>query len=263
MEYEEFLKNFSMPAGAPLYGPPPYVYRGVQDMIIPYEADSAAVREMLPPGVEPADDPALCIAWARWIPFSSFGPYHEAYVMVRVKHDGVTYLYQPVIMVDNEVGLAAGREIWGFAKKIARFKRSWGDNGTGFGEQLFCNVERPAGQPVMTASMVCDGRADPADLGPELPVLSCRIIPPSQESAPPSVAELVRLDVAAFLHQGEDGNQEFYAGRASLALEGGASDPWHKLTPIRILGGYYGVFDFDLGFGRVVHDYLADKRAWR
>ena len=262
MNKDEFARNFSAPAGAPLFGPPPYIYRGVQDMIIPYEAETQKVREMLPPGVEPADDPAVCIAWGRWIPFSSFGPYHEAYVMVRVIHDGVTYLYQPVILVDNEVGLAAGREIWGYAKKLAHFERGSGDNLGGYGEQLLFRVDRPKGQPVMTASMVRDRRADPADLGPELPILSCRIIPSSDGSRRPSVAELVRLDVTAHLHEGPDGNPEFYTGRAKLALEGGAADPWDKLAPTRILGGYYGVFDFDLGFGRVVHDYVKDDDVW-
>lgn len=263
MNKDEFASNFSAPAGAPLYGPPPYIFRGVQDMIIPYEADANKIREMLPPGVEPADDPAFCLAWGRWIPFSSFGPYHEAYIMVRVVHAGVTYLYQPVIMVDNEVGLAAGREIWGYAKKLAHFQGGSGDKCTGYGEQLLFRVERPMGQVIMTASIVRDRRADPAALGPGLPILSCRIIPASDGSPCPSVAELVRLDVTAHLHEGPDGRPEFYSGRAKLMLEGGAADPWDNLAPTRILGGYYGVFDFDLGFGRVVHDYVKDDGIWK
>jgi hypothetical protein len=38
-------------------------------------------------------------------------------------------------------------------------------------------------------------------------------------------------------------------------------DPWYLLAPTRMLQGYFGVFDFDLYHGRVVHDYLADARA--
>lgn len=262
MTPEQFTRNFSMPAGAPLYDAPPYVYRGVQDMMITYEADAETVSELLPPHLELADSPAVCIAWARWIPWSTFGPYHEAYVMVRVKFAGTTYLYQPVIVVDNEVPLGAGREIWGFAKKMARFTRGWGDSISGFGEQLLFRVERPVGQPLMTASMVSDRRASPDELGPALPVLSCRIIPAAEADAPPSVAQLVRLDVTAHLHHGPDGEPELYAGRSRLVLEGGAADPWHLLAPLRVLDGHFGVFDFDLGHGNVVHDYLTQSDLW-
>ena len=262
MTPEEFSRNFSMPVGAPLYGAPPYIYRGVQDIMITYEVDDRTVGELLPPGLELADSPGVCIAWARWVPWSSFGPYHEAYVMVRVRFAGTTFLYQPVIVVDNEVPLAAGREIWGYAKKMARFTRSWGDTASGFSEQLSFRVERPVGQPLMTASMVADRRASVDELGPALPVLSCRVIPAAEAGALPSVAQLVRLDVTAHLHHGPDGEAELYAGRAQLTLEGGAADPWHLLSPRRVLEGHFGVFDFDLGHGTVVHDYLQDKEIW-
>jgi hypothetical protein len=39
--------------------------------------------------------------------------------MVRVRVNGVRYWYQPVIFTNREPALAAGREIWGFAKKLA------------------------------------------------------------------------------------------------------------------------------------------------
>ena len=84
MDIESFKRNFSMPLGGPMYAAPPYPFRGVQDLMIRYEADGAAVSELLPPHLEPADDPAICTSWARWIPFSAFGPYHEAFVMVDV-----------------------------------------------------------------------------------------------------------------------------------------------------------------------------------
>ena len=60
-------------------------------------------------------------------------------------------------------------------------------------------VERPKGQRIMTATMVADRLADPAELE-DMPVLSTRIIPNSEAGKPPSVAELVRLDVPATLH---------------------------------------------------------------
>jgi acetoacetate decarboxylase len=263
MDPATFRDSFSQPIGpGSAYAPPPYLYRGVEDIFIAYEADRVAVESLLPPGLEPADDVPVCIAWGRWIPFSSFGPYREAYVMVRTSLKGETYLYQPFIFTDNEIPLVAGREIWGFAKKLATMRRSSGGAGQPFGEQLLFTTERPAGQRIMTMSIICDGLAEPDELEP-LPVLSMRLIPNAEADKPPSVCELVRLDVDASLHRSADGRPMLFTGRASLTMDAvSAADPWHLLAPTRLLRGYFGVYDFDLTHGVVVKDYLQDEELW-
>lgn len=252
-----------MPLGfGTAYPPPPYLYRGVEDCSVVYEADPAGAEALLPPGVTAADDPPLCIAWARWVPFSTFGPYHEAYVMIRASFEGQAYLYQPFIFTDNEIPLAAGREIWGYAKKLAVMTRHWGGAGSSFGEQMVFTVQRPQGVPIMTVTMACDSLADPGSLE-QLPVLSTRLIPNSEAGRPPSVAELVRLDPPATLHTAADGSPKLWTGRASVTMGTRTDvDPWYLLAPKRVLAGYFGVYDFDLPHGRVVHDYLADAERW-
>jgi acetoacetate decarboxylase len=264
MEPAAFARSFSLPIGPGVaYGPPPYLYRGVEDIFIAYEADAAGVDALLPPGLRPADDIPVCIAWGRWVPFSSFGPYHEAYVMIRAELDGVTYLYQPFIFTDSELPLVAGRELWGYAKKLAVMERhSGGAAGQPFGEQMLFTVERPRGQRIMTMSIACEQTFDPAQLE-DLPVLSTRLIPSAEPDRPPSVAELVRLDVTAPLHRSADGTPMLFTGRASLTMDARSQiDPWYLLSPVRLLQGWFGVFDFDLHHGRVVKDYLADGAIW-
>ena len=261
MDIESFKRNFSMPLGGPMYAEPPYPFRGVQDLMIRYEADSDAVNELLPPHLEPADDPVICTSWSRWVPFSAFGPYHEAFVMVDAKLGDTRYMYQPSILVDNDIPLGAGREIWGYAKKIAVIEHNWGGDAMPYMEQLLLTVERPRGQRLMTASMVCDRKASPDELA-ESPVLSYRHIPSAETAERPSVSELVRLDVEGALRKSGDGSPELYAGRAALTLASTAADSWHQLAPVRILGGFFAVVDFALNFGRVVHDYLKDPAVW-
>jgi acetoacetate decarboxylase len=263
MDPATFKASFSQPIGPGCaYAPPPYLYRGVEDIFISYEADPGNVESLLPPGVEAADEVPVCIAWGRWIPFSSFGPYHEAYVMVRVTLDGQTYLYQPFIFTDNEIPLVAGREIWGFAKKLATMRRSSGGAGESYGEQMLFTVERPAGQRIMTMSIICDATADPGELE-ALPVLSMRLIPNSEADRPPSVCELVRLDVSAPLHRSADGTPMLFTGRASVSMDAQSpADPWHLLAPTKVLQGWLGTFDFDLYHGVVVKDYLAEGELW-
>lgn len=263
MELAELASSFSQPIGpGGAYAPPPYLYRGVEDIVIAYEADRANVESLLPPGVLPADDVPVCIAWGRWIPFSSFGPYREAYIMVRVTVDGETYLYQPFIFTDNEIPLVAGREIWGYAKKLAVMERTSGGSGQPFGEQMLFTTERPRGQRIMTMSIICDALADPASLE-NLSPLSLRLIPNCEAGRPPSVCELVRLDVDASVHRAADGSPMLFTGRASLTMDAvSPADPWHLLAPLRVLQGWFGVYDFDLNHGVVIKNYLDDVSAW-
>jgi acetoacetate decarboxylase len=264
MEPAAFARSFSLPIGpGGAYGPPPYLYRGVEDIFVAYQADPDGVEALLPPGLRPADPVPVCIAWGRWVPFSSFGPYHEAYVMIRAELDGVTYLYQPFIFTDNELPLVAGREIWGYAKKLAVMERhSGGAGGQPFGEQMLFTVERPRGHRIMTMSIACEQTFDPAQLE-DLPVLSTRLIPSAEPDRPPSVAELVRLDVTAPLHRSADGTPMLFTGRASLTMDARSDvDPWYLLAPTTVLQGWFGVFDFDLYHGKVVKDYLAEGAIW-
>lgn len=259
MDKDTFRSTFSMPLGGGYaYPPPPYLYRGVEDLFISYEADPASVELLLPPGVAAADETPVCIAWARWVPFSTFGPYREAYVMIRANFEGETYLYQPFIFCDNEIPLEAGRELWGYAKKLAVMKHNWTSPSQPFGEQLHFTVDRPEARRIMTASIHPERVADPATLE-TLPVLSTRFISHTESGRPPSVAELVRLDVDATLHNSPDGSPQLWEGRASLTMDSASAvDPWHLLAPKRVTGGWFGRFDFDLEHGVVVHDYLKD-----
>jgi acetoacetate decarboxylase len=264
MDRAAFAKSFSLPIGiGGMYPPPPYTYRGVEDIFVAYEANSGSADLLLPPGVTAADDPPVCIAWGRWVPFPTFGPYHEAYVMVRATLQGQTYLYQPFIFTDNEIPLGAGREIWGYAKKLAVMERSSGGAGTPYGEQMVFTVERPLGKRIMTISFAADRVADPAELE-ELPVLSTRLIPNAEAGKAPSVAELVRLDVKAPIHTSADGTPKLWEGRASVTMDSPSQvDPWYLLSPAKIVNGWFGVFDFDLPHGTVVHNYLEDIDLWR
>jgi acetoacetate decarboxylase len=112
-------------------------------------------------------------------------------------------------------------------------------------------------------SIACERHRDPAELE-DLPVLSTRLIPSAEAGRRPSVAELVRLDVVASLHRTADGTPMLYTGRASLSMDArSAVDPWDLLAPRRIVQGWYGVYDFDLPYGEVVHDYLRDEELWQ
>jgi acetoacetate decarboxylase len=241
--------GFSMPLGGSLYPAPPHHFHGARQAFATYEADSASVRSMLPPDVVPDSDPPVCQLWVCDYPSSTFGPYLEAFIMVRVQVDGVRYWYQPVIFTDHEPALTAGREIWGFAKKLAVME--WREEA----EQIMFTIERPRGKRIATFTLSRDRLAAP-DEAEALPVLSFRYLPPSSPDAAPAAAELVRLDVEGAMHTTPGLGPVFWSGRASVTMDSPSTvDPWHLLAPTRIISGYVQTLDFTLPLGRVVRKY--------
>ena len=184
--------------------------------------------------------------------------------MVRAVFEGQVYLYQPFIFTDNEIPLVAGREIWGFAKKLATMKRSSGGGGAEmFGEQMLFTTERPIGQRIMTMSIACEAIANPSELE-DVPVLSTRVIPSSEEGRP-AVGGRARAVGRGRVRSTRAPTAPRSCTRAGPSLTMDARspvDPWHLLAPTRVVQGWYGVFDFDLYHGKVVHDYLADEAIW-
>lgn len=239
-----------MPIAAPLYPPPPYEFRAARQTWVVYEADPAGIAPMLPEGVRIDGDPAVCAAWACHYPASSFGPYLEAYVVVRVEVGGERFWYQPVIVTDAEAPMAAGREVWGYGKKLAHITWSGRDAGGPGTEQLVMTVERPAGVRLMTLSML------PEQLltGPELSALATAEPLPtlSHRVLPGLVDELVAVDVRPRSHRGADGRLELWRGRGHVEVHGTAADPWHVFRPTRVLDAFSACTDFVLPVGRVV-----------
>jgi acetoacetate decarboxylase len=244
--------GFSMPLGASLYPAPPHHFHNATQAWATYEADAVSVRRLLPPGVEADCSPPVCELWVCDYPSTSFGPYLEAYVMVRVRAGGVRYWYQPLIFTNREPALAAGREIWGFAKKLAHM--DWREEA----EQIIFTIERPLGKRICTFTSTRDRLARESEVE-TLPVLSLRYLPPSDPSRPPAAAELVRLDVEGALHVSPGLGKLLWAGRPSVTMDSPSEvDPWYLLAPVRILGGHIQNSDFTLPLGTVVKDYLAE-----
>src|SRR6202008_856830 len=72
-------------------------------------------------------------------PWTTFGPYNEAILSLLVEHKGRPMTYIQHICVTTEPPMLAGREIWGFPKKLAAI---------GFNSErdmIFGTLERPAG----------------------------------------------------------------------------------------------------------------------
>jgi acetoacetate decarboxylase len=260
---DDFFAGFDQPVTAPLYPDPPYYYRGAKVILGIYSADTEKVARHLPPGVTPATDPVTCIAWVCNYPFTTFGTYNEAIMIIQAEFEGETYLYCPFIYLDADAPMAAGREVWGWPKKLAECKFDMGGPGPGFREGISFTTERPTGKRLLTVTMNPERPAKMEDIG-STPHLTLRYIPGAEEGSPPSVCQLIRTETSTVPCPAADGTPDIWSGRCQVSMDSpSVTDPLQDLAPTEMIGGFYGTFDWTLPRGRVVKDYLADVAAER
>jgi acetoacetate decarboxylase len=239
---------------ADTYSRPPWPFRGAEQISVIFDAVAEGLNALVPPPLEiDVDHEGLvrCEIRVCWYPWSAYGPFHETYLLVRARHHGELVWFLPVIMTDNEAPLAGGREVWGYAKKIAHMSWRFDQNTAG---QVLFTMERPAGQRLLTVTFAPQRRASPAErVGYH--VMSHRHI----TSSSGTISELVLLGGSKAVRRSASGDLDLWFGSGSVTLGGGSSaDPWHLARPVRVHGAFWQISDFALEPGRVVDDLSAN-----
>jgi acetoacetate decarboxylase len=231
--------GYSMPVDAPLYPKPPIYYRDAEAISVLYETDAEAAADMIPEGLV-VPSPAVAVASVLTYPLSTLGMYNEAILSLIVLRDGEPGSYIAHILLDNDQAMTAGREIWGFPKKMAdiTFERR--------GEGIVGTVERPAGNRLCTVVVQPER---PAEVKPAPPSFSLRVLPSLREDGAPELAQLVETRTTQTVHSQ-------WAGRGSVSF-GAVSDidPWSRLPVNKVLGGAHRIYDMILPLGKVVREY--------
>jgi acetoacetate decarboxylase len=213
--------GFSMPAYAPLFPKPPYYYKNATLMVFKYVTDVSVAR-MIPDTVELADRPTAGLVFASY-PSSNLGPYDEVVLFVDVLFKGRPFQFAAFLYVTTDAAMAAGREMGGYPKKIARIEFLPGPAQTAV-------LERPAGLRLCTGTMRPEQLQTPAPgpqktAGPPPPLvlnyLTLRLIPSPQLDQPPSLVELLET-------QWSVNCSEVWIGPGSCQLTGASElDPLH------------------------------------
>jgi acetoacetate decarboxylase len=246
----------AMPVTAPLYGEPPFYYRGSQTLMIAYRTSADALGRHLPPGLRPYGYEPIVTAMITDYRFSTFGPYRECGFLAEVEltdDDGTTRpgIYVPYIYVTSEPPLAGGRELWGYSKKLAHIEMGQE------ADVVWATLSRPEPVRLLTAVLKIDRPAEPAEFE-DVPVFSLRVIPSTDPGRyPTDVAQLVEARFPVTPRTATDGMTEAWFGTtASIAFDvPTAVDPIHTLPVLDVVGGYYGTFDAVLHAGQIVRTY--------
>lgn len=238
--------NEAMPVDAPLYHKPPFHFRDVHAISINYETDEEALLSLLPNVLKLPEAPSATLMFIKY-PFSTLGPYEETILGIPCLLGGEERFYIPHIVLNSDAPLAAGREIYGYPKKLADIEITESSDG------ITGKMARPVGNLICSAGM---RPQEPVEIPPDLvgvPTdshsLALRVIPDPGEGERPTIAQLVETNTKMSV-------KEVWTGPGWANYHSASSlDPWHRLDVKHVVSSTYQIYDMVLGFGRVVQEY--------
>ncbi len=178
--------DYSMPRQNGLFIPPPYTYPGMRAIIAVFQCAPGVKAKFLPPEFTPIEYGLDSIFIAEY-PNSSIGPYHENLILLQCEYNGEPGSFVFNIYVDDDAAFAAGREIWGFPKKMCNISLSRPDKGLVRGTLTrkgmdFLDVEmelmdKPPGM-------------DPKTMLENMPIYNLKLIPDVADNSKPALRQL-------------------------------------------------------------------------
>lgn len=236
-------RAFAMPLTNPAYPPGPYRFVNREFLIITYRSDPEKLRAVVPEPLELAE-PVVRYEFIRMPDSTGFGDYTETGQVIPVTFEGRKGGYCHCMFLNDEPPIAAGRELWGFPKKLANPSLQT-DIDTIVGTLDYGPVR------VATATMGYKYRSlDPATAKTALaaPNFLLKIIPHVDGS--PRICELVEYYLEDVAVKGA------WTGPGTIELRPHALAPVAELPVLEVLSATHILSDLTLGLGKVVHDYL-------
>lgn len=99
-----------------LFQRPRFLYEGLR---VVFRTAADFVSEVLPPGLEPSDDPLGYVSIGRW-QSAVCGEFDTGSVFLKARHEGMDGWYNLTMIVSGETPVVWGREVWGEVKKHGR-----------------------------------------------------------------------------------------------------------------------------------------------
>lgn len=234
-----------MPLTSPAYPVGPFRFVNREFLIVTYRTDAKKLREVVPEPLEiDMDNPLVKYEFIRMPDSTGFGDYTESGQVIPVTFQGRRGSYTHAMYLDDHAPTAAGREIWGFPKKMGQPKMEV-DQDTLVGNLRYGKTL------VATATMGYKYEALEATATKvllEMPGYLLKIIP--HVDGTPRIIELVEYQCKDVQVKGA------WSGPAGLELYSHALAPVAELPVLEIVSGTHILADLTLGMGRVVHDYL-------
>jgi len=231
------------PKLSPLYPPPPYLMTEVSMVSIVFEADETAIRELLPPGVEPVPEHTVGISMYVCPQGVGLPPFSATYIPVHVEGFDSPTGSKGYWMVYGFYGpdrvTAALREVFGLPVKLGttRVERQ--------GDRIRAILTRDGAEMIeATIKLKGESLGKISGIGnfPGIKEL------PSSQGTQTAVSELI-------VHRLPWHGEYFPAEPVSLTFKVSDKDPLRKLTPKKLLrASYMSSMTFAFGYVDVVEE---------
>ena len=246
MNRDQILRLSSMPAASPSYPLPPFRFVNREYMIVIYESDPDAIRAALPEPLVPDKSNQVFYEWIRMPDSSGFGDYTESGVVIPCSFNGTPASFVSQMYLDDDPPIAAGREIWGFPKKLASPKLE-------LVKDTLTGTLDYAGQRVAMGTMVYkheNQSRHPAKTRAALGKLQVMLKLIPDVDGKPKIAQLVGLYITEIAVKGS------WSGPARLHLVPHVNAPVADLPVRRVVSGRHFLADLTLPGGQVLVDYM-------
>ena len=249
MNAREVLNSaVARPLTQPAYPPGPYRFYDREFLIITYRTDREKLRAIVPEPLDLVSD-LVKFEFIRMPNSTGFGDYTEAGQVIPVSFRGRAGNYTLNMFLNDHPPIAAGRELWGFPKKLA-------------GPSLRVETDTLVGTldygPVRVATGTMGYKHAEADAEATFRELAApnfllKIIPHVDGS--PRICELVEYHLEDIRIKG------VWSGPGALSLNAHALAPVADLPVLEVVSTAHLVADLTLGLGKVVYDYLEEEQA--
>ena len=251
---------------SPVFSPPypslPHHFTDIHTIQILCRAPKGAIEKALAPPLETvgeADTFILLMAWTPDVEKQGFNV-HEIAINVPVKWNGKIGNTTVIEYIDSDMGLIAGREIYGWPKKMAEI--TWTKTRTGW--IVVANKMKDQGNlPLMKVEYKIS-ESTPEVKWPDMgPVLLVRRVPPASASTK-SFNQIVC--VGCNMPQRDAGPLEAQAGQndtrgfATVNFFDGPHDPLTFLGPLKVLDAKMSIMEGDSPFGLGLGEVLSEWR---
>ena len=242
MSYDPYTVR-ATPYGAPLVPHFPLRMRNTEILTVFYRSDPEAIERMLPEPLTALGDLVLVHVYrmhdAEW-----FGIYGESAIQIPVLHaaSGTTGSFSPLLFVEGDGPVAAGREIYGQPKKAGQISLE------PHGDLLVGMVTRNDITIITATTPYKQVPGTPEDLESHASFrtnINLKVIPAADGSGA-SVAELTSRTLDdVVIH-------EIWRGPGTLELRPNAQAPAYLLPVHEVVEAFHWRVDFSLAYGDVI-----------
>jgi hypothetical protein len=249
------------PVFSPPYPPLPHHFSDVKAIQILCQAPKGAIKRALMQPLEPTGDAQTFVLLLGWTGDVEKGGYnvHEIAINAPVQWKGKSGNTTLIEYIDSDMGLLAGREPYGWPKKMADI--TWTRTATGW--TITANKMKDQGSiPLMKIEYTISKTA-PAVKWPDMGSIFLIRRTPNASLSTPAIGELIclgcnapkpKVDTPLEVPAGPKDSK----GTATVKFFDGPHDPLTFFGPVKVLGAKMSVMDGampggGLGLGEVIY----------